>query len=401
MNRRRIKITGIGPVSPTGIGRVEFWNGLLDGKSRGITIKRFREEAGHFVGAEVPDFSLDRYVSRIPSKRVPRHTQFAIAAAALAINDANISHNELRASRVAIYTGAALMDFGTINKSVEMILRRGPVNGLPSAITSASVGAIGAAVSDYLELTNTMNMAFQSACCSGLDAIGHAAMMLSRGEADIAICGGTEAPIYFHPMLELRMAGLAPGNPDKPDLQCRPFDLWRTTGMIGEGACMLVLEPENSSREHYAFIDGYASASDRVGALCSGLGSAMRSCISNAGLVVNDVESINAWGPGHREIDKHEAKMIEEVFRVRVEETPAYSIKGAIGNPLGAAGALQTAAAACGVCEGIVLPTVNWKYKDPDCALNLSDTVRFVSHRNSLINAHGISGANACLLISR
>ncbi len=401
MSGRRIKITGIGPVAPVGIGRAEFWNGLLDGRSRGIGIKRFREEAGHFVGAEVPDFLLDRYVPNTPTKRIPRHTQFAIAAASLAINDANIPRNEMCASRIAIYTGAALMDFGTINKSVEMILRKGPVNGFPSAITSASVSSIGAAISDHLRLRDTTSMAFQSACCSGLDAIGYAAKLLSAGGADIAICGGTEAPIYFHPMLELRMAGLAPGNPDKPELQCRPFDLWRTTGIIGEGACMFILEPENSPREHYAFIEGHAAASDTLGALCSGLGSAMRECISNAGLSTRDVESINAWGPGHREIDKHEAMMIDELFDCQIKSIPAYSIKGAIGNPLGAAGALQVAAAACGVSEGIVPPTANWKYKDPDCALNLSNSPRYVSHKNSLINSHGISGANACLLISR
>lgn len=401
MNHQRIKITGIGPVSPVGIGVAEFWSGLLDGKSRAITIKRFREEAGHFLGAEVPDFLIDRYVRQALPKRLPRHTQFAIAATSLAISDAKIPREEMCQCRIAIYTGAALMDFGTINKSVEIILRKGPVNGLPSSITSASVSSIGSAISDYLELPNTTGMAFQSACCSGMDAIGHAAELLRRGEADIAICGGTEAPIYFHPMLELRMAGLSPGNPENPELQCRPFDLWRTTGIIGEGACMIVLEPERSTREHYAYIDGYASEYDQGGELCSGLRNAMQVCIYNAGLSRNEVEVINAWGPGHREIDRSESGSIEAVFGGRISELPVYSIKGAIGNPLGAAGPLQVAAAACGIRDGIVPATVNWKFRDPDCQLNLCNQSRFIAHYNCLVNSHGISGANSCLLVSR
>jgi len=401
MTSRKVKITGIGPVTPVGIGKADFWGGLLDAKSRAVTIRRFREEAGSFVGAEVTDFLIDRYVLDIISKRMPRHTQFAIAASALALKDAQISIDELRNHRVAVFVGAALMDFGTINKSVELILRRGPINGLPTAISSASVSAIGSAISENLQLPSTVGMSFQSACCSGLDAIGHAARSILTGEVDIAICGGTEAPIYFHPMLELRMAGLAPGNPDLPELQCRPFDLWRTTGIIGEGACMFILERGDSPRPSYANVAGYAYATDSPGMLCSGLEKAMSLTLLNAGVRPSEVESISAWGPGHREIDRAESYALSRTFGRGLCTIPTSSIKGALGNPLGAAGAMQVAAAALGIRDGLIPPTVNWLRPDPDCQLSLDRSPRYISHGNSLINSHGISGSNACLLISR
>lgn len=400
MRRRRVKITGIGPVTPAGVGRDSFWSGILEPVSRVTAITNFREEAGAFIGACVPEFELDDFVSDVSSKRMPRHTQFAIAAAQLALADAGISVASLANYRTAVLVGAALMDFGTINKSVEIILRKGPINGLPTSVSTASVSSIGGAISESLG-QSTLTMAFQSACCSGLDAIGHAAKLIVSGEADIAICGGTEAPIYFHPMLELRMAGLAPGNPERPESQCRPFDLWRTTGVIGEGACMLVLEPEDSPRAAYAYIRGYAYATDTGGRLCSGLAGAIRYTLANASMRPCEVSTISAWGPGHREIDRAETHSLQNVFGSDLASIPTASIKGAIGNPLGAAGAIQVACSALGLRHGTIPPTVNWNFPDPDCKLSLDNSVRHVEHDSALINSHGVSGTNACLLISR
>lgn len=400
MKPRGVKITGIGPVTPAGIGRDAFWQGITESKSRVRVVSHFLEEAGTFIGAEVEGFTLSDYAPLANPKRVPRHTQFAIAAAHLALNDAGIGLAELQTKRAAVLVGAALMDFGTINKSVEIILRKGPVNGLPTSVSTASVSSIGGAISDSLH-QSTLTMAFQSACCSGLDAVGHAAQLIRTGAADVAICGGTEAPIFFHPMLELRMAGLAPGNPERPETQCRPFDLWRTTGAIGEGACMLVLEPEESPRQAYAFVRGYAYATDTGGALCSGLAHAIVTALGNAGLKAKRVGAVSAWGPGHREIDAAETASLCQVFGDELSGIPVSSIKGAIGNPLGAAGAIQIAGAALGMRESLVLPTVNWEYPDPSCRLSLDSRARHVAHDCVLVNSHGVSGTNACLILSR
>jgi 3-oxoacyl-(acyl-carrier-protein) synthase len=292
------------------------------------------------------------------------------------------------------------MDFGSINKGVELIVRKGPINALPTAVFSASVSSIGGAIAEAIGGT-TRALSLQSACCAGLDAIGQATELVANGEAEIAICGGTEAPLYFHPMLELKMAGLAPGNPEYPERQCRPFDLWRTTGVIGEGACVFVLEPADSPRRGYAYIDGYAYASDPTGRMGEGLSEAMELAIANAGRRAKEIDCVNAWGPGHQEIDAAEARALTEVFDGTLASLPAVSIKGSIGNPLGAAGAIQTAAAALGLADRSIPPTVNWQHPDPECRLNLSSRTRAMDHDLTLVNSHGLSGSNACLVLAR
>jgi 3-oxoacyl-(acyl-carrier-protein) synthase len=398
MNRRRVKITGIGFVTPAGVGRAEFERGILEPKSRVVRLDRFPAEAGAFVCAEVPDFKLEQHAPGVNSKRMPRHTQFAIAASALAVADAGLKLSDLRDQRVLVMIGAALMDFGTINKGVDLILRNGPVSALPTSVSSALVSGIGAAVCELIGGSTRM-MAVQSACCSGLDAIGRAADMIATGEVDVAICGGTEAPLHFHPMLELKLAGLSPGNPEWPERQCRPFDLWRTTGVIGEGACVLLLEAEGRGGRAYAHVSGHAFASDQAGEPCSGLREAMRLAVANAHLRPHEVDVVSAWGPGHRTLDRAEAQVMVKFFDRSLPELPAYSLKGAIGNPLGAAGAIQAGCAALGLRQGFLPPTVNWKSADPECPLNLSGAARYISHRTSLVNAHGLSGTNTCLVL--
>jgi 3-oxoacyl-(acyl-carrier-protein) synthase len=397
---RRVKITGIGPVTPAGIGREAFWKGIQEPVSRVRLIDRFLPEAGEFVGAEVEKFELSNYVDGVNPKRMPRHTQFAVAAAALAAEDAGLKIKELGKISTLIQVGSSLMDFGVINKTVDWILKKGPVYGLPSSVYSASVSAIGGAISELIGGTSR-TMALQSACCAGLDSIGHAAAAIARGEVEVAICGGTESPLYFHPMLELKLAGLAPGSGQTPERQCRPFDLWRTTGVIGEGACVLILEPEESPRRGYAFVDGYSFVTDPAAQPGFGLGEAMRLSIANAGYRPDAVDVINAWGPGHRLIDAAEVTAIRQVFGERTKDIAAVSIKGAIGNPLGAAGAIQVGCAALGLAHSVVPPTVNWTYPDPACALSLSSRKRDLVHSVAAVNSHGLSGTNACLILHR
>lgn len=400
MKRRRVKITGLGFVTPAGIGKEEFWSGILEPVSRVTAVKKFPEEAGAFVAAEVKGFRFENHISDVSGRRLPRHTQFAAAAAALALADAGLSLASLRGQSPLVIVGASLMDFGSVNKGVDMVLRKGPINGIPNSIFSASVSSISGTIGEMIGGT-TRTLALQSACCAGLDSIGHATDMVARGETDFALCGGTEAPLFFHPMLELKMVGLSPGNPDHPERQSRPFDLWRTTGVIGEGACVLLLEPEASARPGYAYIEGYAFGSDPIQEPGAGLYDAMKVAIANAGLNVNQIECINAWGPGHKIIDRAEAWALQRMFGPGLTNIPTVSLKGAIGNPLGAGGAIQAGCAALGMNRSAIPPTVNWLYPDPSCPLNLSAQARFIAHRTTLVNAHGLSGTNSCLVLSR
>ncbi len=401
MKRRRVKITGLGFVTPAGIGREEFLRQIQEPVSRVVTLSRFPDGSGAFAGAEVSKaFKLERFVEGMNPKRTPRHTQFALAAAVLALRDARITLVQARERSPVIMIGAALMDFGTIDKTIELAAKSGRATAYATSVSSLLISGIGAAIGEMIGGT-TRAMSLQSACCSGLDAIGESASLIANGESDIAICGGTEAPLHFHPMLELRLAGLAPGNPERPEQQCRPFDRWRTTGVIGEGACIVVLEPEESERPAYAWITGHGFASDTAEESCRGLLEAVRLATGNAGLRPRDIEAVSAWGPGHRSLDAAEAAMMIEYFGRQLDEVPVSSLKGAIGNPFAAAGAIQVGCAALGLRHGFIPPTVNWEHPDPACPLNLSAKVRYISHRNALVNAHGLSGSNSCLALTR
>jgi 3-oxoacyl-(acyl-carrier-protein) synthase len=399
MKRRRVKITGLGFVTPAGIGREAFQQGILEHRSHVVPIKRFPEEAGPFVASEVRRFNIDDYFDNAAMKRLPRHTQFALAAAKLALADARLTRAQVEGLSPVVISGTSLMDSAVINKTIEEVAKKGPRFGLMRVVFQGPVASIASAIAESIGGARTMSL--QSACCSGSDAIGHAAAMVANGEADIAVCGGSEAPIYYHPMLELRMAELSPGTTERPEQLGRPFDLWRTTGVIGEGACMLVLEPESSERRGYAYVRGYSFGTDAPTKPGEGLSLAMSLCLANAGVRPVDVDLISAWGPGHKQIDAVEARALREVFSDALDEIPTVSIKGAIGNPFAAAGAIQAGCAALGMRDSFVPPTVNWRYPDPDCRLNLSARPRFVPSRLALINSHGISGTNSSLLLER
>lgn len=401
MKHRRVKVTGLGPVTPAGVGRAAFAAGIMEPVSRVREYRGFaRQGGGKFVAAEVSDEALAPLVAELGAGRLPRHTQFALAGAALALRDCGLAFADLRDRAPLVTVGASLMDFGVMNRIMETALRKGTPFGLPSAVFSSSVSAISGAIAEAIG-GGTRTLALQSACCSGLDAIGHAADSIARGEADFAVCGGTEAPLHFHPMLELKLAGLTPDTAELPERICRPFDRWRTTGVISEGAAILVLEPEESPRPAYAWIDGYAYATDPAGAPVDGLRAAIRLTLANARARPADIDCISAWGPGHKLVDRAEAQVLRGVFGARLAEIPVSSLKGAIGNPLGAGGAIQVAAAALGLRDGTIPPTVNWQFPDPDCPLNLSAAARAIAHCRTLVNSHGLSGTNACLVLSR
>lgn len=401
MKRRRVKITGIGPVTPAGIGREAFWRGILEPVSRIKPFKKLGSEFGPLVAALVDPFNIADYADpgAIPNGAA-RHTLFAIAGTFLALEDATLSVTAVRNINCAVVVGASLMDFGSINSSIDSVARLGARGSKPKTMYAFNTASIAGAVNEVLA-TSARTMAIQSSCCSGLDAIGYAANLIADGEADLAICGGTEAPLYRFPLLELRAAGLTPNTYQMPERLARPFDLWRTTGVVSEGACMLILEPEDSPRPGYSTILGYAFANDDLDNLCSGMAVSSRLAIAESKLRPHNIEVINAWGPGHRTIDAGEVRAMHTVFGKTASQIPAVSIKGAIGTPLGATPAIQVAAAALGLRNSLIPPTVNWDYGDPECSLNLSNRVRSLDHRIALVNAHGLAGVNSSIVLER
>lgn len=399
--RRRVKITGIGPVTPVGIGRESFFEGINEPVSRVREVTRFDSRGGAFIAAEIHDFKLSEWVSDSGNpKRIPRQTQFAIAAAVLALEDAGITTDDLKGSDPIVVNGSSLPDPELTYRTIAGVITKGPRHAVLATIYDAAPSAIASAIAKLLG-TRCRTLALQSACCSGLDAIGHGAEMISSGQAEIAFCCGTEAPVFNQPMLELGLARLSPRNARKPNEMGRPFDLWRNTGVIGEGACVLILEGEESPRPAYAWVGGYAYGNDDLGHSGNGLAATMKMALANSGCRASAVDLINAWAPGHAEIDAVEAKCLSGFFGERLERIPAVSLKGAIGNPLGAAGSIQVASAALSLKTGRIPPTVNWETPDPDCPLNLSSNARDIGCSVALVNAHGLCGTNASMVLLR
>lgn len=398
--RRRVKITGIGPVTPAGIGREEFFRGINEPVSRVRAITRFDPEAGAFVGAEVQNFDLKKFAPDENAKRMPRHTQFGLAATILALQDAGLDRRELNGRNPIVVTGTTLMDCEGLEKAIGLVAKKGPRLGQPNVLSQILSVAAADKIAQYLE-TPARVMTLQTACCAGLDAVGQGAEYIATGQADFVFCGGTEAPLFYHPMLEFGMADLAPKTNELPEKCCRPFDLWRSTGVIGEGACMFVLEPEESPRKGYAFVSGYAHANDQTGQLGSGWYESIQAALANSRRLKTDIDYISAWGPGHRIIDFKEAQSLKRVFGDRLGHIPTTSIKGAVGSALAAAGSIQVGSAALTLQRSIIPPTVNWETPDPDCPLTLSNSVRRLNVKSILVNSHGISGSNSSLVLDR
>jgi 3-oxoacyl-(acyl-carrier-protein) synthase len=401
MRRRRVKITGIGPVTPAGIGREEFWREIMEPVSRVRPYKKLEPEFGPLVAGYIDKLVMDDFVDpTLVRKGAARQTLFAIASSILALRDAGLPPEEFARGSCAIIVGSSIMDFGGVINSLDSVAKHGARGAKPRSIYTFHAAGVPGSIGEILGVT-ARTMTMQSSCCAGMDAIGQAADLVASGEADFALCGGTEAPLYRFPILELRASGLTSWTHDMASRQVRPFDLWRTTGVVSEGACMMVLEPEDSPRPGYSYVSGYAFANDEPDSLCGGLVASGRLALAAAQLRPHQVDAIMAWGPGHKEIDAAEVRALEKVFGSFLRNIPVVSIKGSMGLPLGAAPAIDIAAAALAQRSEMLPPTVNWQYPDPACRLNLSAAPRTIAHSTTLINAHGLGGINSSLILER
>lgn len=398
--RRRVKITGIGPVTPAGIGREAFFRGINESVSRVRTITRFDPAAGFFVGAEVADFDLKRFAPEENPRRLSRHTQFSLVAAMLALKDAGLAAEDLVGLNPVVVTGTSIMDFDKIGRGMELVMKKGARYAQGSIMYEASVANVAGKIVDWLGIPARM-ITMQTSCCSGLDAVGQGADLVASGQAGLVLAGGSECPLSYYPMLGFNASELSPAISEHPEKACRPFDLWRSTGVLGEGACIFVLEEEHSPRPALAWVTGYSYANDPDGQTALGLVPSVRQALANALRRPDEVDFVNAWGTGHRVIDANESLAMHQLYGGRLAEIPVSSIKGAIGTALGASGPIQTASTALSLCHGLLPPTVNWETPDPACPLNLSGQPRRLPVNIAVVNSHGLSGSNSALVLER
>ena len=406
--RNRVVVTGMGILAPNGIGLEAFWDSLVAGRSGVGPITHFDASAFKSrIAGEVKDFQpLDYIDPKFKPKRMARHTQFAFAAMKMALADAEFEPSQHPVDHpIPVLLGVSTTAMDILEDCWGDLSRRGPrgvtagvVDCQPQAATQMLTIALG---------ISARATTIASACPSGLDAIASAATMIRQGEADIAVAGGTDATITPLSMASFAAAGLSSTRNTEPERASRPFDLLRDSGIISEGAGMLILENYETAIGRgitpYLEITGYGTQGDNYGSdELFGLGQTMRLALDSAGRDIEEVDYICAYGPGHPALDVMETDMIKRVFGRRAYNIPVSSIKGCTGNALSAAGPHQIIT--CGLCfkHNIIPPTANYEVSDPRCDLDYVPG-RFRNRRidTALINVRGLGGGNSSMVVER
>lgn len=402
--KKRVVITGIGVISPNGIGKIKFWNALKNGISGIKKITSF--DASSFpcqIAGEITDFNPLDFLEKKEARRMARCTHFAVAAAQLALNDAAFKPRLAPAGTIGIALGVSTSALDLIEKEHQAFLKSGVSAISPTSVFSASPNAAATEIANFLGLSG-FRQTLANDCTSGLDAVGVIFEKIKNGELLLGICGGVDAPIT--PLLwgGFCRSGLALNRKEDPETASRPFDLKRTAGIISEGASLLILEEmEQALQRHapiYGELIGYGSSSSKE--VAEGMADAIQKALLQALVSPSEIDYISAHGPSHIMIDKAETDAIKKIFGSGAYRIPVSSIKSMIGNPFTAAGSFQLAAVPLTFLEGIIPPTINYEYPDPACDLDyVPNKSRCNEVKVALVNSHGMAGGNVVLLVKK
>ncbi len=407
--RNRVVITGMGVLAPNGTGLEAFWESLLAARSGIGPITLF--DATNFksrIAGEVKGFVPGDYIEpELRPGRMARHTQLAYSATMMALDDAGLDRNNLELpSPTPVVIGVSTSALDVIERVFHQVNGVGPDRVSPSSLGASKPQAVANMIADRLGASANA-ATVSSACPSGLDAIAIGAGLIRSGEAEIAIVGGADAPITPLAMASFIASGLSSSRNDSPERASRPFDLDRDSGVISEGAGILVLEDmeraEARGARMYAEIRGYGTQRDLDPERpASGLEHSMRLALANAGTSEADIDYISAYGPGHPILDAAEVSIIKQVFGKRAYQMPVNSIKGVTGNPLAAGGPFQVAAAALSIRDQLVPPTANYETPDPRCDLDFVPLrPRKARIDTAMINVRGLGGSASSMVLSR
>jgi 3-oxoacyl-[acyl-carrier-protein] synthase II len=406
---RRVAVTGLGAVTPIGNDAPETWRAAVAGES-GIDFIRSFDASGFpvRVAAEVKGYELNGVVSPKQARRLDRNVLLALGAGKEAIEDAGL--NGFDPARVGVVFGSAIGGFLGIMEQHEVLQERGPDRVSPHFLPNVLVDSASGQLAISLGLRGP-NYAPVSACATGSHAIGEAAEIIRRGDADAILAGGTEA--CMHPLILAgfcAMRGLA-AEEEYPPRASRPFDATRAGFVMGEGACVLVLEDLEAAQARgakvYAEVLGYGASNDAYHMAAPdpdfvGVAEMMRAALSRAHLDPADVGYINAHGTSTPLGDLAETKAIKDVFGDHAYELAISSTKSMMGHCFGAAGAIEGMMCVLALHHGMLPPTINYEHPDPECDLDyVPNEAREAEIRVALSNAMGLGGHNGCVLFAR
>ncbi|MBC7340042.1 MAG: beta-ketoacyl-ACP synthase II [Firmicutes bacterium] len=401
----------MGLITPVGTGVEAFWASLREGRSGVRAITRF--DASPFptrIAAQVDDFDPLRYMDRRDARRMDRFVQMALAAARMALEDANLRLEDCDRDQVGITMGTGIGGIHTLVEQMGVMAEKGPDRVSPFFIPMMIANMAGGQLAIALAARGP-NTTHVTACAASANAIGDAFRILQRGEAQVMLTGGSEGclvPIALAGFCAMK--ALSERN-DEPARASRPFDAQRDGFVMGEGAGVLVLEalPFALARgaRILAEVVGYGMTGDAYHITApppdgNGGARAMRRALADAGLEPTDVDYINAHGTATPQGDAAETAAIRAVFGEHAYRIPVSSTKSMTGHLLGAAGVVELAACILAIRDGVVPPTINYEYPDPECDLDyVPNRARPHPVRVALSNSFGFGGQNATLIVKR
>ena len=410
MENRRVVITGIGAVTPLGNNIETTWEAVKSGKSGVGPLTRLDADLySAKIAAEVNDFSIEDYIEKKDARKMDRFTHYALAASIMAMKDADIELDDKTALRTGVWIGSGIGGMETIESQMNVLNTRGVRRISPFLIPMIIPDMASGQVSIYFG-AKAINSCSVTACASGTNSIGDAFKVIQRGDADVMISGGAEAPIT-----QLSVAGFTANtalttNPDAATAS-RPFDKNRDGFVIGEGAGIVILEEYEHAKARgakiYAEVVGYGSTGDAHHITApaeggEGAARAMAQALADAGVETTEIGYINAHGTSTPYNDLYETMAVKTVFGEHAYKLGMSSTKSMTGHLLGAAGGIEAIFTALALQEGIMPPTTNYETPDEECDLDyVPNSARKADLKFAMSNSLGFGGHNASLVFKK
>ena len=408
---RRVVVTGIGVITPLGIGWQSFWQGCKEGRSGIGPITQF--DATRFackIAGEVKDFNAEDYMPKRDVRKMDRFLHFAIAASKLALEDAKLEVTPENADRIGVIVGSGIGGMYTLEAQHKTLLERGPDKVSPFFIPMLIANMASGHVSIMFGLRGP-NLTVVTACATGAHCIGEATEMIRRGKATMMLAGGTEAVVTPMAIAGFAAMGALSTRNDDPQHASRPFERDRDGFVMGEGSAVFLLEDLESALARkatiYAEIAGYGMSADAhhiTNPHPEGEGAvrAMRAALADAGATEDDIDYINAHATSTPTGDRCETQAIKRLLGARADKVAISSTKSMIGHMLGAAGAIETAVCVLSTRDDIVAPTINYVNPDPLCDLDyVPNHAREARVDLAINNSYGFGGQNAVVAVRK
>ena len=410
LQENRVVVTGLGALSPIGIGKEKFWAALTAGTNGIEKITQF-DPTGYTsqIAGEVHDFDPAQFIDKKELKRMDRYTQFALAAARLAVDDANLK--DIDSQRVGVFVGAGIGGMSTLHNQYEKLFSKGPSRISPFFIPMMIANMAAGNIAIAFKLQGPCEC-IVTACASGTNSIGDAYRVIQRGEADVMLAGGSEAAISPAGVAGFAsMKALCADHNDDPAHASRPFDKNRSGFVMGEGAGIVVLEKLEYAQARgahiYAEIVGYGRNDDAYHITTPAPGGitqarCMKLALDDANLQPEEIDYINAHGTSTQFNDRGETEAIKNLFGAHAYKLAVSSTKSMTGHMLGAAGGIEAVATILSIEHDLVHPTIN--YETPDEGLDLNYVPNVAQARTvnaALSNSFGFGGHNACLVFKK